>query len=132
MVLYTVILILILAASAWSLAVRVPLKVDLIRDRSSLAREADDGRIENVYTMKIMNATEQAHIYQVTVSGLEGIELVTEHEIAVEAASNHEVTANVRVSEDAGVKGSHKIYFDVQAKDNPSIAVHEKATFILP
>jgi hypothetical protein len=37
----------------WSLATRVPLKVDVIRDRSVLlAREADDGRIENVITSR--------------------------------------------------------------------------------
>lgn len=131
-VLYSVILGLLLIATAWSMSVRVPLKVDLIRDRSSLAREADDGRIENVYTMKIMNATESPHVYVIQVSGLDGVDLVTEKEVAVDSASNHEVTVNVRVSEDAAPKGSHKIYFDVQAKDDAKITVHEKASFILP
>ena len=131
-VLYTVILGLLLIATTWAMSVRVPLKVDLIRDRSSLAREADDGRIENVYTMKIMNATESPHVYTISVSGLNGVELATDKEVAVAPASNHEVTVSVRVAEDAAPKGSHKIYFDVQAKDDAKITVHEKASFILP
>lgn len=131
-VLYTVILCLLIAATAWSLAVRVPLKVDVIRDRSSLAREADDGRIENVYTMKIMNATEAAHSYTITVSGLPGVELATQSEAHVDAASNLEFTASVRVEEGVAEKGSHKIYFDVVSKEDETIKVHEKATFILP
>ncbi|MEY4593444.1 MAG: cytochrome c oxidase accessory protein CcoG [Pseudomonadota bacterium] len=131
-VLYSVILGLLVIATTWSMSVRVPLKVDLIRDRSSLAREADDGRIENIYTMKIMNATESPHVYSISVSGLDGVDLVSEKEIAVEAASNHEVTVSVRVAEDVAPKGSHKIYFDVQAKEDAKIAVHEKASFILP
>ncbi len=48
---YTTILVAITVAAAWSLATRIPLKVDVTRDRSLLAREADDGRIENVYNL---------------------------------------------------------------------------------
>jgi hypothetical protein len=35
-----------------------PLKVDVIRDRGALARMVEQGRIENVYRLQIMNATE--------------------------------------------------------------------------
>jgi polyferredoxin len=41
---YTGILILICLAFAWSIAVRDPFRVDVVRDRSSLARIVDDGR----------------------------------------------------------------------------------------
>src|SRR5574343_44431 len=58
-ILYTVILLTIVGASAWSLATRVPLKVDVIRDRSILGREAEDGRIGDVYDLKSMNTTEE-------------------------------------------------------------------------
>lgn len=129
---YMAILLLLVSATAISIALRVPLKVDVIRDRSSLAREADDGRIENVYTMKIMNATEYRHTYTINVSGLPDVDLVTEKEVIVEPATNHELTLGVRVPDGIASKGSHRIYFDVEARDNPKIAVHEKATFILP
>lgn len=131
-VLYSVILVVLTLVTAWSLAVRVPLKVDLIRDRSSLAREADDGRIENVYTMKIMNATEYAEHFSIKVSGIEGAEIVTETDVLVDAASNHEVTVSVRVPEGVSKKGSHPIFFDVQSKNNEKIRVHEKASFYIP
>jgi polyferredoxin len=42
-----------------SLVVRVPLKVDVVRDRGSLARIVEGGRLENVYRLQIMNATER-------------------------------------------------------------------------
>jgi hypothetical protein len=38
----------------------------------------------------------------------------------------------VRVPPESGKKGSHTIFFDVRAKENPSLAVHEKATFLMP
>ncbi len=41
-----------------SLAVRMPFKVDVVRDRATLAREVEDGVIENIYRLQIMNAAE--------------------------------------------------------------------------
>ena len=131
-ILYTTILVALTAASIWSLATRVPLKVDIIRDRSLLAREADDGRIENVYNLKIMNTTEEAKRYGLTVEGMDGIELVGEQIVEVASAENHEVTVVVRVPPDSGKKGANQIYFDIKALNHDKIAVHEKASFLMP
>ncbi|WP_153144929.1 cytochrome c oxidase accessory protein CcoG [Dechloromonas sp. H13] len=131
-ILYTVILVAITVASAWSLATRVPLKVDVIRDRSLLAREADDGRIENVYNLKIMNTTEDPKRYSLAVEGMDGIEIVGERIVEVASAENHEVTIVVRVPPESGKKGANTIYFDIKALNHDKIAVHEKASFLMP
>lgn len=131
-ILYTVILTAITIAAIWSLATRVPLKVDIIRDRSTLAREADDGRIENVYNLKVMNTTEEPKRYALSVDGLEGIEIVGERIVEVASAENHEVTIVVRVPPESGKKGANTIYFDVKALNHDKIAVHEKASFLMP
>ena len=130
--LYTGILIAIMAASAWSLATRVPLKVDVIRDRSTLAREADDGRIENVYNLKIMNTSEEPRRFELSVSGLEGIEIAGEPVVDVASAENREVIVNVRVPPENGKKGANTIYFDIKAMNREGVAVHEKASFLMP
>jgi polyferredoxin len=59
---YSGILAAIMVALAVALTLRVPLKVDVIRDRGSLAREAEDGRIENTYRLQVMNTTETAPV----------------------------------------------------------------------
>ena len=131
-ILYTVILTAITIAAAWSLATRVPLKVDVIRDRSLLAREADDGRIENVYNLKIMNTTEEPKRYSLGVEGMDGIEIVGDRIVEVASAENHEVTVVVRVPPESGKKGANTIYFDIKAQNHDKIAVHEKASFLMP
>ena len=131
-ILYSVILMAIIAAATWSLATRVPLKVDVIRDRSILAREADDGRIENVFNLKIMNTTENSKRYSIKVLGMEGIELVGDSMVDVASAENHEITVAVRVPPESGQKGANTIYFDVKAESDDKIAVHEKASFLMP
>lgn len=129
---YTAILVAITLASAVSLAVRVPLKVDVIRDRSLLAREAEDGRIENVYNLKIMNTTEAAQRYALKVDGLGGAEIVGEPSVSVGSAENHEITVVVRVPPDVGNKGANSIFFDIKALGHDHISVREKATFLMP
>lgn len=130
--LYTVILVFITGLAAWFLANRIPLKVDIIRDRSVLAREADDGRIENVYMLQIMNTEERPHRYKLTVDGLPGAEIAGESEVDGNAAALTSFNTVVRVPPDAGKTGSNPIHFEIVALDNTDIKVREKASFLLP
>ena len=129
---YTAILAVITALSAWFLTHRIPLKVDIIRDRSVLAREADDGRIENVYMLQIMNTEERDHRYRISVDGLPGAEIAGEAEVDATAAGLTSFNTIVRVPPDAGKSGSNTIHFDIVAVENPDIKVREKASFLLP
>jgi cytochrome c oxidase accessory protein FixG len=130
--LYSGILLVIILVSAWSLAVRTPLKVDIIRDRSTLAREADDGRIENVYTLHISNTDESAHRYVISVDGIEGIDIVGERIVEVPPASAKTVTLAARVVAGSGRRGSNPVFFEVKAQNHEKIVTREKATFLLP
>lgn len=47
-----------------------PVRMDIIRDRNQLYRENNRGLIENTFTLKILNKTEQAHEYTMSVEGL--------------------------------------------------------------
>ena len=130
--LYTAILVLITGLAAWFLANRIPLKVDVIRDRSTLAREADDGSIENVYMLQIMNTEERPHRYKVTVDGLPGAEIVGADEVEVPPATLQSFNAIVRVPPEAGKKGANQIHLEIAAQENAAIKVREKASFLQP
>ena len=67
-----VIWLLLAAAFVGLLAGRQPLRVDVIRDRSVLAREVEGGMIENVYRLQIINASESPVALQLGAQGLDG------------------------------------------------------------
>ena len=120
-------------AVGWSLAHRIPLKVDIIRDRSSLAREADDGAIENVFHLQIMNTNEQSRTFAISVTGLEGIRLVAETtEVTVPGGGIGTLTSSVRVEPDVAKAGTHPIEFVVRDLADEKIQVREHAKFWLP
>jgi cytochrome c oxidase accessory protein FixG len=129
---YGGILVAIVLATAWSMATRVPLKVDIMRDRATLSREADDGRIENIYTIHLSNTGETAHRFALAVSGIDGVEIAGDRIIEVPAASLKSINVAVRVEPGAAKKGSNQIWFEVQAQNHEKIAVREKAAFLMP
>lgn len=131
-IIYSVILVGICLALIWGLAHKADLRVNVIRDRGVLAREVEGGQIENIYRLQVMNVTEQSYRYVVTVTGLDSIQLEGEKTLEVPPATAKSFALAVRVPPEAAPKGSHTIFFDVKAESKPELAVHEKATFLMP
>ena len=65
---YGMLLVGLLGAVAYALSQRVPLGLDVIRDRNALFTERA-GRIENVYTLKVLNMDERPHRYDLHPEG---------------------------------------------------------------
>ena len=129
---YTSILALIIIAVCTSLALRTPLKMDVIRDRGSMGREVEDGMIENVYRLQIMNTSEQSQHFKISASGLPGLTLLTREEVTLQPTETLGWPIRLRVPHGVGEKGSNKIAIELQSLDDPSLHVRESAVFIVP
>ncbi|MBL8488036.1 MAG: cytochrome c oxidase accessory protein CcoG [Rhodocyclaceae bacterium] len=129
---YAAIFAAILGSVAWSLATRIPLRVDVIRDRGVLAREAEDGAIENVYRLQVMNISERARSFRIEVEGLPGIHLADKAKVMAPGGAASSLTASVRATPEGGRRGSVPIVFRITAEDDPKVAVSEAAKFWLP
>ena len=128
---YSAILGAIVVAMFVSLSLRTPFKVDVVRDRGVTARLVAGGRIENVYRLQIMNATEAAQRYKITVNGLPGLELKSESVLLVESTQARWVPVRVQAPYDAAAPGSHPIHFEIDALDSVG-HLSEKSAFLLP
>lgn len=128
---YGAILLTIVLAFALNLMWRKTFKVDVIRDRGAMARIVERGKIENVYRLQIMNASETSGRYQVTVVGLPGLELNSDSEVTVPAAQSRWLVLRLRLPAQAAAAGSHPIKFRI---DSVNSAQHEdeKSTFVVP
>jgi cytochrome c oxidase accessory protein FixG len=129
---YTGILLAITVAVLASLAMRVPLKVDVIRDRGALARMVEQGRIENVFRLQLMNATEQSQTYTIEVSGMPGVALASDSRIEVLATEVRSAAVRVQIPPGAAPSGSHPIVFTVRSEGESPLVVSEKAAFVVP
>ncbi len=129
---YSVVLFALVGGLLTALAFRNPLKVDVIRDRRVLAREVEGRYIENIYKLNVMNTTEQARRFSVTVEGLPGAKIDRGASIDADGAATIAQVIAVRVPIESAKAGSHTIYFTVAADAGSDISVREKAAFLIP
>ncbi len=135
---YGAVLLAIVTAVGTSLALRTPFKLDIVRDRATLARLVDDGQIENVYRLQLMNATEREQRYSVRADGLPGLALAAPPELRLGPAQARWVTLALRVPPEgaaAAGPGAHEIHFELHrlaTGDDAERALREKSTFVVP
>jgi cytochrome c oxidase accessory protein FixG len=129
--LYTGLLLSIIVAVGISLAVRTPFKVDVVRDRASLARIVAGGKIENNYRLQIMNAAEHEQKFTITAEGLPGLQLDSEPQVIVASTESKWVSVRLQVPYDAAPAGSHPIHFSITAQASAETLV-EKSVFLVP
>jgi cytochrome c oxidase accessory protein FixG len=129
---YTAVLAILGTAMLTSLALRNPLKLDVIRDRGSMGREVEDGMIENVYRLQVMNTTEEAQRLYITVDGIASAKVADEDVVEIGAATTRAVPVRVRIAGGDGQPGSNRIAFTLASKDSGALQVTEEAAFIVP
>ena len=128
---YTALLWSLIGVVGLSLWLRTPLHVDVERDRSSLARIVEGGRIENVYRLQVMNASEAVDHVHIRVSGIEGLTLASDTDFVVDKAQSRWVPVRVQLPYDGAPPGSHPITFEITEPDSGARVV-EKAVFLVP
>ena len=132
LVAYSGVLIIFSGLAMWTLANRELLLVNVIRDRGPLYRETADGRIENVYTLKLLNLDDQAHRYTIDPQGMPGMALVGASEFTVAAGSIQPATVTISAPSGAAPSGANPIKLVISAKDSARLTAREKTIFILP
>jgi cytochrome c oxidase accessory protein FixG len=146
--LYTGLLVVITVAAGVSLYLRNPLKVNVMRDRGALAREAQPGVIENVYRLQVMNTDATPRQFTVTARGLKGLKVIgVEQPLKLGAESSQMVPLSLQApsedddeghekkddrDRDKPRRGSHKVEIVVEAIGDPKVARREATSFLFP
>jgi cytochrome c oxidase accessory protein FixG len=136
--LYGALLVAACLAFAASLWWRDSFSVNVVRDRGTLARIVEDGRVENVYRLKIMNRTEHQQQYRIAPSGMPGLTLATDPLTTVDANGIGTLTVRLTLAPEQGYAsagGVHPIDFAVAAVGETTglpVSLHEASTFYVP
>ncbi len=131
---YTAVLWTIIIAAGISLYNRVPVKADIIRDRSTMAREVPGGLIENIYRLQIMNTEEKPRKLNVSVTGVDGIAIggIT-LPVTMAPAETRMFTFNLRAPYETTTQGANRIMLHITPMEgDQEFAIHEKSIFFKP
>ncbi|RMX08787.1 cytochrome c oxidase accessory protein CcoG [Corticibacter populi] len=130
---YSAILLALIIGMLATMTLRTPFKVDVVRDRATLARIVDD-QLENVYRLQIMNAQEVGHTYRISARGIDGLQVIPATAITVDAAQARWIVLQLQAPYEAAMAlgaGSHKIVFDIQNLESGK-HLEESSVFIVP
>lgn len=107
---YFLVLVVVTAAFGVTLWTRVPAELDIVRDRGSLFRETDDGLIENTYTIKIINKSQQEQTFVLSFSGLDKASWIGVQEVTIKGGD----TAGIPISLSLDPADANKPVLDIE------------------
>ena len=126
---YAVVLTIMVSVFLLEILTRVPLKVDIIRDRGALYRMTNEGLVENVYTLKILNKSQQEQTYYISVKGLEDAQIIGKTSLRVAGSELETLPLSVAVDE----YSLHRTVTDIQflvVNEAGTVQIQEPTKFL--
>jgi len=112
---YGLAVVIMVSLFSYNLITRTPLELDVMRNRGQLFQEIEGGKIQNTYTIKVLNMDLDDHVYKLSVEGLPDASLSPDSDIFVKGGDIGEISANVQVNPDLLKSSNIKIEFVVEA-----------------
>jgi len=133
MIVYGVMLVGLFLSVAYFISQRIPVDLDVIRDRNMLYTEENSGDIKNLYVLRIMNKDEATHSYQLNVEGIQGLRWETDRNvIKVESGTVLDLPVSLHVNPSEIKERTTDVHFTLTANEDGSLQTTEKASFIGP
>jgi cytochrome c oxidase accessory protein FixG len=129
---YGSLFVVMIGAVAYGVAARVPLDLDILRERNRLFRETSEGEIENVYQLRILNMDQSDHVYEVSASGIPNLTLEGHTRVEVRGGEIVDVPVRLKASADVLTAGSTPVRFALKPLGGAGWTVEEDSTFIAP
>ena len=115
-----------------TLALRSPVSLDVLRDRNTLYRLTDDGNVDNVYTLRILNKTEREQRFQIEAQGAAPLTLLPgDREYVVASGAVYSLPLRVRRNAYDPL-GPETITLTVRSVDHPDVHATTDARFLAP
>ncbi|MDA7088274.1 cytochrome c oxidase accessory protein CcoG [Pseudomonas sp. SA3-5] len=128
---YAIALLAMMAVFAWAVASRSLVELDVLKDRV-LYRENEEGRIENVYTLKIMNKAQQPVTFLIAADGLDGLVYEGKREIKALAGEVLSLPVELSIEPEKLPSSTNEIMFHIRSADDASINNDAASRFIGP
>lgn len=114
---YFIVMIVMLVALVWDIATRVPLQVDVLRDRNQLYSINMDGWVQNVFTLKILNKSQHTQTYHIRAEGFARSAIIGADTITVRAGEVGTLPITLAVHPDDVTERVQDVTFIVTNED---------------
>ncbi|MBT1262285.1 cytochrome c oxidase accessory protein CcoG [Pseudomonas sp. VS40] len=128
---YSAVLLVMIAALVVALVERPMVSLDVTKDRG-MFRENAQGQIENIYSLKVINKTQQRQDYRLELVDADGFQLQGQTEISLAPGEISDVPVSVALLADKPVSTSQTLRFKVSDVREPWIYSAADSRFVAP
>ncbi|WP_278396053.1 cytochrome c oxidase accessory protein CcoG [Stutzerimonas kunmingensis] len=128
---YAVALLAMMGLFSYAVYDRPLVKLDVLKDRV-LYRENEQGNIENVYTLKVMNKAQQEKTFVIEATGLDGLVYEGRSEIRAEGGELVTIPVELSIAAEKLPSSTNEIVFHIRSVDDDSINDDADSRFIGP
>ncbi|WP_369302303.1 cytochrome c oxidase accessory protein CcoG [Pseudomonas sp. N2-5-1-1] len=128
---YSAVLLVMIAALVVALVGRPMVSLDVTKDRG-MFRENSQGLIENIYSLKVINKTQQRQDYRLALVDAEGFVLQGKTELSLAPGEISDVPVSVALLADKPASSSQTLRFKVTDVDEPWIYSAADSRFVAP
>jgi len=128
---YAAVLLIMMSVFTYAVIERPLVKLDVLKDRV-LYRENEQGMIENVYTLKLMNKAQTPQTLIIEASGLDGLVYSGRSEIQANAGELITVPVELSIAPEKLPSSTNDIVFHVRSADDETIHDDADSRFIGP
>ncbi|MCV6626479.1 MAG: cytochrome c oxidase accessory protein CcoG, partial [Cellvibrionaceae bacterium] len=126
---YSAMLLIMIGAFSISLDSRIPLGVDIIRDRGVHLYRQRGGFIENVYTLKLNNMSNQAGYFSLSIATQAGFEIDSKRRVYLEAGEVYTLPLRVRLPVEQARRGQYQIEVAASAVGDNNVSASQATVF---
>ncbi|MCJ0973317.1 cytochrome c oxidase accessory protein CcoG [Pseudomonas sp. PS1] len=128
---YAVALVAMMGVFTYAVTDRSLVKLDVLKDRV-LFRENEQGMIENVYTLKVMNKAQNEQTFVIEATGLDGLQYSGRNEVRAAAGELMTIPVELSIAPEKLPSSTNDVVFHIRSADDPSIEDDAESRFIGP
>lgn len=129
---YAAVLMIMIVAFTVVLVSRVPIELDIIRDRGALHQMTPEGLIQNNYLLKVANMSDEEQQFEISVSGLDGLQFRSPTSLTVAGGSSATLPTILLLQEELNQLPTNKIIFTITSATDSELTSSEESRFFGP
>jgi polyferredoxin len=126
---YMVVMLIIVGIFVADVVTRIPMDLDIIRDRNQLYRINTEGLVENTFTLKILNKSQKDHRYEISIDGLNNYSIIGKTSVTIRTGESYSLPLSIAIDPYDLSSPITEFDFVLNRADDPDVKIEHSSKY---
>lgn len=126
---YLVVMLIIVGIFVADVVTRIPMDLDIIRDRNQLYRINTEGLVENTFTLKILNKSQKDHRYEISIDGLNNYSIIGKTSVTIRTGESYSLPLSIAIDPYDLSSPITEFDFVLNRVDDPDVKIEHSSKY---